>query len=330
MGKRANRVRSFRHRRCWAPVLALLLACAPAGAQVREQQPSVIVSGARVLLQDLVRAGTALPAGWGARSMAEAPPPQETRALSLTEVAQTMSGYDDMRHVVLRGKPVIQVSVKHRSVDLEKIQQAVDSYVGKHAAWKGRRFEVTTEDLKLPHVPEGTMGVAILGMREGELAGRAEAEIRVIVDGQPYGEGPVKVHLAELRPFWAANRPLSRGDTLTRSVVEKHWLPEREAGRYYPADNTVLGMELRRGVQTGQLLSAGMLDEPVYARRGEMVRVMFQRAGLTVTLRARALADGRRDDRILCVNEQSGRRMQVRLVQPRAGLLDDETGEPQT
>ena len=323
-------IRRSRRRGRLAPVLALLLACAPAGAQVLELQPRVIVSGARVLLQDLVRAGTALPAGWGTRSMAEAPPPQETRALSLTEVAQTMSGYDDMAHVVLRGRPVIQVSVKHRSVDIEKIQQAVDRYGETRAPWKGRRFEVTQEGLQLPHVPEGAMGVAVLGMREGELAGRAEADIRLIVDGQPYGDGPVKVPLAELRPFWAANRPLARGDVLTRSVVEKHWLPEREAGRYYPADNAVLGMELRRSLQTGQLLAAGMLDEPVYARRGEMVRVVSQRGGLTVTLRARALADGRRDSRILCVNEQSGRRMQVRLVQPRAGLLDEEPGEPQT
>ena len=113
MDTMTNRVRFFRRRRCVGPALALFLAWVPwGGAQVLELQPSVIVSGARVLLQDLVRAGTALPAGWGARSMAEAPPPQETRALSLTEVAQAMSGYDDMRHVVLRGKPVIQVRTR--------------------------------------------------------------------------------------------------------------------------------------------------------------------------------------------------------------------------
>ena len=318
------------HRRFALPVL-LLLATAPGiGAQVLEIEPRAIVSGARVLLQDLVRAGTSLPEGWGARIVADAPSLLETKALSLTEVAQMMSGYDDMRHVVLRGKPVIQVSVQHRTLDMERVQQAVDRYVQSHAEWAGRRFEVAPDPLNLPRVPNGKLDVEVVALHEGSGSEPLAADLRVVVDGQPYEAGPLSVNLIEQRAYWAATRPLARGEVLTADAIEKRWIAEPDASRYYPAEHPVAGMELRRAVQSGQLLAAGMLAQPVYARRGEMVRVVSRRGGLTVSLRARALVDGRREERILCVNEQSGRRMQVRLVQPRGAVLDNEPGDSQS
>ncbi len=312
----------------WAALLAW--AAAPAwGSQVLELEARAIVPGARVLLQDLVRAGTALPDGWGTRSVADAPPARETRALPLTEVAQMMSGYDDMRDVVLRGRPVIQVSVKHRSVELARIQQAVDQYVQTHSAWKGRRFEVTGDNVDMPRVPEGKLEVAVVALREGPESGRIAAEIRAVVDGVSCGEKSSSVELAEMRPFWATTRPLARGEAVPADALEMRWIAERDASRYYPADRSVAGMELRRSVPAGQLLAAGMLAQPLYAKRGEIVQVVSRRGGMTVSLRARALADGRRNDRILCVNEQSGRRMQALLVRPRAAYLDEEPGAPQ-
>ena len=323
--------RAWRQRCRWAiPALCLWGASAlPAPAQVLELEPRAMVSGARILLQDLVRAGTSLPDGWGTRSIADAPAPRETKALSLTEVAQTMNAYDDMQNVVLRGRPVIQVSAKHQAVNLDRLQQAVDDYVQRHDEWKGRRFEVVQGDVDMPQVPEGRQDLVVIQIAPVSEAGKTLADVRVVVDGQTYGKG-VQVGLTEMHPFWSATRPLARGETLTADAVEKRWISEPDAARFYPANVAVVGMELRRSLQAGQILAAGMLAQPVCARRGEMVQVLSHRGGLTVSLRARALSDGRRDEHILCVNEQSGRKMQVRLVQPRSALLEDEPGGPQT
>ncbi len=316
------------HRGSVLAVLWLLAALSGACAQVLEIEPRATVSGPLVLLQDLVRQGTALPEGWGARSVADAPFPRETKALALIEVAQMMNGYDDMRNVILRGKPIIQVSVTHRSVDMERVQQAVDRYVKNHDEWKDRHFEVSSPPLELPHLPNGKLAITVVALRNKLETNQTVADIRVVVDGNLYGEGPLSVDLIELLPYWAATRPMVRGETLTQDSIEKRWIAESDATRYYPAGHSVVGMELRRSVQSGKLLAVGMLAQPVYARRGEIVRVVSQRGGLTVSLRARALSDGRRDEHILCVNEQSGRRMQVRLVQPRGAILDDEQGAP--
>ncbi len=330
--EKAHGILQLLHRTWWQrrrfalPALCLWVAVPVAPAQVLEIEPRAIASGARILLQDLVRAGTRLPDGWGTRSIADAPAPRETKALYLTEVAQTMNAYDDMRNVVLRGRPIIQVSVKHQEVNLDRIQQAVDDYVQRHAEWKGRRFEVVQDSVEMPQVPEGRQDLVVIGIGEVTAAGKATADVRVVVDGQTFGKG-VQAGLREMRPFWSATRPLARGETLTADSVEQRWMVEDDAVRFYPADVAVVGMEMRRSLQAGQMLASGMLAQPLCARRGEMVQVLSRRGGLTVSLRARALTDGRREEHILCVNEQSGRKMQVRLTQPRSGLLEEQPGD---
>lgn len=300
-----------------------LTGAATTRAQLLEIEPHVTVSGSRILLQDLVRSRAALPDGWGEREIAAAPPPREVASLTLSDVASALNTYDDMSRAVLRGRPVIEVTSRYRTVSLDQLQRALDAYLSEHTEWDGRRFEVCADRLNLPHVAEGTLDIAIVALHEGPGYGRIWAEIDLLIDGQSSGKDHLRVDLNEIRPYWAATRPLSRGETLTADHMEKRWITVTEASRYYPAEHVVEGMELRRNVRAGQMLAAGMLAEPLYVRRGEVVRVVSQRGGLTVTMRARALADGRRDERIMCVNERSGRRMHVRLVSPREALLDD-------
>ena len=97
-----------------------------------------------------------------------------------------------------------------------------------------------------------------------ERLGKTLADVRVVVDGQTYGKG-VQVGLTEMHPFWSATRPLARGETLTADAVEKRWISEPDAARFYPVNVAVVGMELRRSLQAGQILAAGMLA-PTAAR----------------------------------------------------------------
>jgi flagella basal body P-ring formation protein FlgA len=319
--------RGGRGSRMAALALAAWACAAAACAQFLEIEARAVASGPQVLLKDLLRPGKALPEGWGERSIAMAPANRQTLDLTIGEIAHALNEYGDMGSVVLRGKPMVKVSARHNEVEAERILLAVNAYCENHEAWKDRRFELAEEQMRLPQVPQGKLEIEVASMAEGPGSLNPTAELKFTVDGVPWGERNAAVELQELRPFWAAARPLSRGEPITEEKLEKRWMSERDAARYYPADHSVAGMELRRNVQAGQLLAAGMLNEPVFARRGEIVRVISNRGGLTVTLRAKALADGRRSETIMCVNEQSGKKMNVRLVRPRRALLEQEVGE---
>lgn len=313
----------------WLAGLLVIVWGWSAFAQLIELKEQTTVSGVDVLLRDVIRDASSLPVEWGNRRVAAAPAPRQVAHVTLMDIAQALHAYGDMNSAVLRGRTSIEVTARHRSVELEDVQRAVDDYVFDESAWDGRRFEVCEDQFRLPHLPDGDLAVQVLELRDGRDPGRAVAEVRLLVNGEPQ-PSTSRVHLLELKPYWAAARPLQRGDQISFDAVVERWLPAHEAGRYFPGQHPIEGMELRRNVQAGQLFTVGMLAEPVYVRRGEVIRVISQRGPLTVTLRARALADGRRDESILCVNESSGRRMHVRLVGPREALLDDEAGEPRT
>lgn len=311
----------------WTSGVLILLWGWAASAQLIELKEQVTVSGTDVLLRDVIRDTSALPSEWRERRVGAAPSPRQTRQFTLIDIAQALHTYGDMNSVVLRGRSSIEVTARHRSVELDDVQRAVDRFVFDESDWGGRRFEVCEDQFRLPHMPEGDLAVRVLELRDGREPGRAIADLSLYVDGEPQ-PGTSRVHLLELRPYWAAKRPLQRGEQITFESVEERWLPSLESGRYFPGHHPIEGMELRRNVQAGQLFTAGMLAEPVFVRRGELIQVVSQRGPLTVTMRARALADGRRDESILCVNEQSGHRMHVRMVGHREAMLDDEMGGP--
>ena len=294
--------------------------------QILEIKARASVVGARVVLEDLVRPGVTLPEGWGERDIADAPPPQEMRTLSLSEIAEALKPYEDMSRVVLRGRQVVELTSESQPVQVELVQHAVNEYVLNRAGWEDRRFEVDTARIKSFHVPKGALKVEVHSLKQDPEKEAFVADIGVRVAGSEKEEVSMRVSLQELRPFWAVNRHMARGDMVSAGHLEKKWIPEGDASRYYPVDNVVEGKELRRNLQAGDLIAQGMLREPMYVRRGEVVRVVFESGSLNVTLRARALADGRRGDNILCVNESSGQRMYVRIVRPREAVLDNENG----
>jgi len=293
-----------------------------ASAQMLKLQPTVNVSGSRVLLRDIVYASEALPEGWGEREVAEAPAPKKKLTLTLSEIATVLRSHEDMRNVVLRGPTSLQVTSLSQSLEADRIDEALNVYQERHTAEQNRRFRVQRDRVTLPPLPNGVMTVAVLALRENIDLGRMVAELDVRIDGEPVsGARGLTVPLIELRPYWATARPLLRSAILSDDDVVVRWFESGTSARYCPASDSVTGMELRRSVPEERILTADMLAPPIYVRRGEMVRVVSEQKGITVTLRARALADGRRNEQIGCINERSGRKLYVRLVGPREALL---------
>ena len=305
-------------------VLLLLLFSVDVHAMVIQLASSVEVDGSGVRLEDLLARGQHLPAGWGDRVVADVPPSAASWQISLSEVAKKLHGYTDMHHVVLRGSADIQVTVRFEAFTFERLDAAIMTFVQHEHADLGRRFQMCRRTGVLPQLPSGTSWVpqvVRLDLFDESLVAHVKFSSSA---GEVLEQGSIEIPVVEVVPFWKVSRPLLRGATIREEDIAKRWLPPSDGARYYPAENSVVGMELRRNLQSGQMLSMGSLAEPVYARRGEVVRVQVQHGGMTVTLRARALADGRRDERIPCLNERSGRRLYVRMVSPREAILERE------
>ncbi len=305
--------------------LFLLAGLTPACGLMLDVVPDLTVDGERVHLSDLVRNPGSLPDEWGRRVVVDAPVAGDQRSVRLSDIALSLNRFEDMQDVVLRGPVEIQVRSRAQAIEFEKLDQALDTYLGERTENDFPRYRVNRRDAVIRGLPFGTFDISVEGLVAGASDGGMIAHMR-ITPHEGKGEESsrlVAVQLVELHPFWAVARPVLRGSVLAPDDLKVEWVETGSTTRYYPASEPVAGMEARRNFQTGQMLSVGSLAEPLYAKRGEMVRVVSNQGGLTVTLRARALVDGRRSERIACMNEQSGRRMHVRLIDIREAVLDE-------
>jgi flagella basal body P-ring formation protein FlgA len=97
-----------------------------------------------------------------------------------------------------------------------------------------------------------------------------------------------------------------RGHTLTAADLRQTsvWL-SGDAASYVTDPSAAVGCELNRRLVAGALLRASYLSPPMCARRGELVKVVYQSGGLTVSMNALAVENGRLGDRIRLRNTTS-------------------------
>ncbi len=115
-----------------------------------------------------------------------------------------------------------------------------------------------------------------------------------------------------------AARPLRRG---TRVHADDLRLATREVSRnrhaWFTRVEEVLGLEVRRAVREGDILTVQAVVEPLLVRRGgEVIIEAGGNGGVHITGRGEALQDGREGDRIRVRNLDSGREIQGRVIAP--------------
>jgi flagellar basal body P-ring formation protein FlgA len=126
------------------------------------------------------------------------------------------------------------------------------------------------------------------------VAGRAARAIRVA------GSAVETVEVVTL------SRPLARGEIVSAADIRTDRRPKAQAhDAVAPAD--AAGLAARRPIREGQPLRAGDLMRPQHVERGGFVTLIYAGAGLSLSLKAKALAAGAAGDVISVQNLQSKR-----------------------
>jgi flagella basal body P-ring formation protein FlgA len=113
------------------------------------------------------------------------------------------------------------------------------------------------------------------------------------------------------------SRTIDRGAVLRAAdlVVERR--PRSEVGRDAIGNlDQAVGQAARNTLRPGQALRSADLTKPEIVLRNEMVTIVFEAPGLTLTMRGKALDSGTEGDMISVLNEQSKRTVQGVVVGP--------------
>lgn len=135
------------------------------------------------------------------------------------------------------------------------------------------------------------------------------------------GDRPWRLFLnAEVSIFadtYVAATPLGRGVRITEAMVrqEKVVINKSRSGVYHDLAG-LLGMEIRRPVRAGTLLSPALLTRPEAIARGDAVKIEAKSGAIVIETRGTAMTAGRIGEQIAVENTRSGRRVRGVIIAP--------------
>jgi flagella basal body P-ring formation protein FlgA len=283
---------------------------------------AIEVSSKDVLLGDLAMDAAQLPASWASRRVLAAPAAGETSYHALTAVAHGLARYEDMNRVTLSGEPVISVTRRDRRVEKDEFYQPLCDYLEKTAPWNNNKLEVSI--MSIPRnirVPAGKATYRIIQLDQKTSKGYSLAHVALLVDGEQVAEVPVGLEIQFLSEVWVAAHNLERGCILTEEDLRSEMHVVDSSSNYVSSREMVAGHEVTRAISLGDILPRNAISKPLCAKRGDWVAVNAKGANLHITLRGKAMANGRLGDRIMCVNERSHRQVLVQLTGIGNGVL---------
>eukprot|EP00903_Cladosiphon_okamuranus_P005241 g5239.t1 len=118
-------------------------------------------------------------------------------------------------------------------------------------------------------------------------------------------------------PALVAARPLTRGERVTEGLLTKQSVEINASRRGVITDaQQAIGMEVRRSVNAGSLLTPDMLSAPNAVERGDHVIITAKTGGFSVRSRGKALASAGIGEQVLVENLRSSRRIKASVVAP--------------
>jgi flagella basal body P-ring formation protein FlgA len=125
----------------------------------------------------------------------------------------------------------------------------------------------------------------------------------------------VRLRATEEKWHWIAAEPLAAGRPIAAGQIQK--VKARTAvalAGQRKEDGPIEGLVPRRAVPAGGRISPPLLDRPKEIRRGDRVKVEVAEGRTRLSLECKAESGGRRGDRILLLNETSGRKFLAEIA----------------
>lgn len=124
-------------------------------------------------------------------------------------------------------------------------------------------------------------------------------------------------------------RDMKQGEIVAAGDVTLKPRAETRATRDALSDaDAATGFAVRRAMRAGQPLRAADLRTPAVIAKGEIITLVYQAPGLSLSVSARALAEGTTGDTIAVVNTQSHRNLEARVVAPGVAIVAPRPDSP--
>jgi flagellar basal body P-ring formation protein FlgA len=292
-----------------------LLAAAPMAALAQEKEDAIAgpVLRAQVMVEsDVVLIGDVIEnAGTAARiAIYRAPDLGTTGTLPTAQIINVLQAHQVIG-VNTRDIKSVSVTRLARTLEGKEIESQV-AHVLEHRSGLGDAanlsltFDHDVQDVRLEASNNGSL--QLVTMRFEPRSGRFDVTFEIASDVSS-ARTRLRFTGIAVETIEAAilTRSVERNDVLKASDVTSERRPKAEVGGEAATRSQAVGMRMRKQLRAGQALRAVDITKPDLVQRDDNVTLIYETAGLYLTVRGKALESGTEGDNIGVLNLQSKR-----------------------
>jgi flagella basal body P-ring formation protein FlgA len=250
--------------------------------------------------------------------LGRAPLPGNTRRITEDYISLRLKQAKvDLDGVRLQIPAAIQVSRASVTITREEIKGAVSNFIHANSGWdkdrmKIRKIQVNTDVV----LPKGKVSYRIEPLRNTHYKGRIALPIHFSVDGLFQKRILATAEVSLLTDVVVARKSLRRYGRIEEDDIE---LKEKDLSKIHSNVITdpdeVLGKRAKRSIAAGTILRPDLIEYPPLVKRGDVVLVVAESAGLRITaLGIVNEREGRRGERIKVENLDSKKNIYARVL----------------
>ena len=296
-------------------LVAALLAAVPAVACAQEKEDAIAVPMLRAQVtveSDVVRIGDMIENAGTAAQIAiyRSPDLGTTGTLPTAQVISALQAHQVIG-VDTRDIKSVTVTRLARTIDSRQIESQV-AHAIEHRSGLGDAanlsltFDRDVQDVRLDASNNGELQPVLV--RYEPRSGRFDVSFEISND---INSTRTKLRFTgvaiEMLDAAILTRNADRGEVLKAADVVIERRPKAEVGNDAATRGHAVGMQMRKQVRAGQALRVGDLGKPDLVQRDDNVTLIYESAGIYLTMRGKAVDSGTEGDTVTVLNLQSKR-----------------------
>ncbi len=198
----------------------------------------------------------------------------------------------------------------------EQVLEIFKKFVLENSPWRREEINILSVHFSdIPAIPTGKMTYEITVSPKERFIGNVTATIDFYVNGEKARTLNVVSRVEVFGKAYLASHPLKQNQMITEADVEVQKINLTDvADRFATSLDQVENRRVLRNVGTHQPLELKDLDKPLVIKRGDMVKIVYDQPGLSVTAKGQVNADGSVGDTLAVTNVTSQKRIYCKVV----------------
>jgi flagella basal body P-ring formation protein FlgA len=301
---------------CFLPV--------PVHAVVLELKGQQTMVGENLTLNDLLQSSQGLTPDDLSAVLAEAPSLGKSQTWTRAQIESVLPASIKQQPLEWAGAAACEVKRPAVQFSAQEVKELITAELGRRLPADSDYAILELPGLDPFLIPDGTVETAVQ-LTNGTLRNEwGEATLEFRSQGQLAVTKSVRFHWAYSRLVWQATDRVAGGNQLTASgfqQIEVNIL--KLPGLLQPAVDFPEGKVAAHALAQGTILMENDWVEPVLVKNNDLVTILYDHHGISITVQARAMANGVLNQVIAVQNLTSHKIFNARVVDERSLVYDE-------